>query len=132
MSSAMAIPSIFSTRSRLSITASRLGNVSCEVTSVIAPTLPPASSMINWVARSIARSCNVKSTPRSKRCDESVCSPYCRALPAMVCGAKNAHSKKIFCVVSLTAVVLPPMTPAKANACASSAMTKVLLSSLMV
>ena len=112
----MAIPKVFSKRDFLNSTASRLGNVASVVTSVIAPPLPPAISTINCVARSIARACKVKSTPRSKRCEESVCKPYCRALPAIVNGVKNAHSKKISDVLSPTADLLPPITPAKARA----------------
>ena len=72
----------------------RAGKVASVVASEIGPTLPPAISTMSWVARSMALVCKVASTPRSKRCDESVCKPKLRAFPAIASGAKNAHSRK--------------------------------------
>ena len=67
------------------------------------------------VARSIANLANSGSTPRSKRCDESVCKPYSRARPAIAKGLKNAASKNKWVVWSLTLDACPPIIPASAN-----------------
>ncbi len=56
-------------------TALRVGiSAGSSVTST-GPAAPPAHASSNSVARSMARSCSVGSTPRSKRCDASVTSP---------------------------------------------------------
>ena len=76
------------------------------------------------VAYSIALRVLAKSTPRSKRYDESVLKPNRRALPAITNGAKKALSKKISVVSLSTEVGLPPMMPASAIAPDASAITK--------
>ena len=68
----------------------------------------------------------MKSTPRSKRCEESVCKPYCLARPAIANGAKNAASKITSFVVSAsTPLAWPPKIPAIASGPVWSAITKV-------
>ena len=101
------------------------GNACSTTASVTGPGSPPQVSIINCVARSIARRCNIKSTPRSKRWDASVCIPNCRARPATASGVKKALSRKTCRVLSLTADSRPPITPAIASARSVSAITRV-------
>jgi uncharacterized protein YbjQ (UPF0145 family) len=56
-------------------TAVIVGSCSACTTSTTGPGRPPTMSSSSAVARSIAVRCSSKSTPRSKRCDESVCRP---------------------------------------------------------
>ena len=56
-------------------TALRRGSSPDSSVTSVGPAVPPAQASISSVARSMARSCSVGSTPRSKRCDASVTSP---------------------------------------------------------
>ena len=94
-------PNKLSNFSRRKVTSLTFGKYCSLTTSQISPASPPQISSNNAVARSIAWRCSIKSTPRSKRCEESVCKPYCLAL------------------------AWPPKIPAIANGPVWSAITKV-------
>ena len=126
----MATPNNFSTRAKRTSTVFTAGN--CPTASTTSPTRPPQICTTNSVARSIASRCNIKSTPRSKRNDESEPKPYWRDLPAITSGTNQADSNTIFCVSSLTALAAPPIKPAMLNAPCSSAITKVLSAKVTV
>ena len=116
-------PSSADSRPRLRSIAPRSGRCFAETESITGPGFPPAAAMISSVARSIASTWPDGSTPRSNRSEASVCSPSLRALPATAPGAKNADSSKTLVVPSPTALAIPPMIPAAATACFSSAIT---------
>ena len=125
LAESMATPNTFATlavRTFTCLTAGRL-----PVASVIAPISPPQISFISVVARSIACCCKLKSTPRSKRNDESEPNPYCRAFPAMISGVNHALSITTLRVLSVTELSTPPINPAILRTCFSSATTSVLL-----
>ncbi len=100
-------------RSRRSAIDARFGSVSASTASVIGPAVPPAIPISSALARSIAARGNSGSTPRSKRCDASVCMPSLRARPMIADGAKCALSRKTLRVASVTRESWPPMTPAE-------------------
>ena len=102
-----------------------LGRWVSLLASQISPASPPQISSNNVVARSIALRANSKSTPRSKRCDASVCKPYCLARPAIANGEKNADSKITSFVSLFTPLAAPPKIPAIAKGPFWSAINKV-------
>ena len=110
-----------------SVTGVRFGSSAVFSTNVIWPTLTSLEPLPNVANRLTARSSanfgNSKSTPRSKRCDASVCKPKRRALPAIANCLKNALSITTRVVLSVTAVRSPPMIPANAMTPCSSAIT---------
>ena len=112
-------------RSLLKVISARTGKCLLTVSSTSGPASPPAISNNNCVARSIALPCPAGSTPRSKRIDASVCMPYARARPAMKSCGQNAASKKTSVVLSVTAVLSPPMMPAIPIGPLSSVITSV-------
>jgi len=57
------------------VVGARTGKAAAFTASTTFPATPPATARISSLARSMARRCKVKSTPRSKRCEESVCKP---------------------------------------------------------
>ncbi len=90
----------------------RTGSIALSQRSTTGPSSPPTIANNNSDARSMAFTCKVGSTPRSKRYDESVLRPHSLARPATAFGVKWALSKKIDCVLSVTAEAKPPMIPA--------------------
>ena len=115
-SAAISIPSIFLMASVRKGTGSRTGKSAGADTSTTGPASPPTHSSSKAVARSIARYASSGSTPRSYRCDASVCNPYCRARPDINSGVKNAASRKRCCVLALIPLPSPPIIPASASA----------------
>jgi hypothetical protein len=87
--------------------------------------LPARDIQQQRVARSMARRWWAGSTPRSKRCEASVCRPSRRARPAIASGAKNATSKNTSRVAADTPESSPPMIPATARGPPWSAITSV-------
>ncbi len=66
----------------------------------------------------------LKSAPRSKRWEASVCRPWRREERRMLTGSNQAASMRMFLVSGVIMVSQPPMTPARPRAFFWSAMTR--------
>ncbi len=108
-----ACPSTVPRRSPRNVIGSILGKPSFAITSTTGPGSPPAISMSSAVARSMALACCVGSTPRSNRIEASVCKPKRLARPLIAAGGKYAASRNTSAVSPTTAVLSPPIIPAR-------------------
>ncbi len=99
------------------------GFIGFGYTSAIALTLAPANSSNISIALITAVSATFGSKSLSNLYAASVCRLYLRCVKRIEDASKDADSKMILCVSSVTALPIPPITPAKAIGFSPSVMT---------
>ncbi len=80
---------------------------------------------MSWAVRCDAQSIRSMSTIRSNRYEASEGSESRREVVRILTGSKNASSRRIVVVASVTSVFNPPMTPARATGRLASAITSI-------
>ncbi len=100
------------------------------MTSTRSPTGVPPDSRMSFATRALAAAQALRSAPRSKRCEASVCRPWRRALRRTLAGSNQAASMRTFLVSAVIMESQPPMTPARPCAREWSATTRSSASSI--